>query len=263
MPNASIPHEDNKSINFFTLTIDGSSIGDVKLGTPRIPKQVLEIMNAKTGNPKKRRVFLKAPVIDVTTLDLHWDVFAWLIGVTESNITAGTADLDKTIAFKVYEDYAVDVNGKTYESGLDKTTGLALASTATSGGIVYTEDTDYAVDYTNSTVILIVGGAIADGGTVYVRTGKYTTTASKRIYIGKDIVDCEIAEVLLTHDYPKDASGNTESLTIKLYKAGITSDVEIPFGSDDLIGLPLTITGLEDSSQSAGHEWGYVDISTT
>jgi len=263
MPHASIPHRDNRSINNFEFTIDGNSIGDVRVGIPTLPKQVIDILNSKTNNPKQRQMFLKAPVLELTTLDLHWDVFAWLIGVTESTISAATADLDKTIAFKVYEDYAVNVNKRTYESGLDTETALVLASTPTEGGVSYTENTDYATDYTNGTAIVLPAGAIDDGGTVYVRTGKYITAASKRIYLGKDPVDCEIANALLTHDFPNNSAGKIQVLTIKLHKADIISDVTIPFGADDHIGLPLTVTGLEDSGQSKGQEWGYVDITTT
>jgi len=194
---------------------------------------------------------------------LHWDVFAYLIGITPTDESVSTADLDKTIAFKVYEDYAVPVNKRTFESGLDTETGLVLATTPTEGGVEKTEDTDYAVDYTKGTVIVIVGGGVSDGDTLYVRTGKYNTQASKKIHLGKDPVNCAVTNVLLTHDFPNNSADKIQVLTIKLHKADITSDVTIPFGGDEHIGLPMTITGLEDSSQAKGQEWGYLDITTT
>jgi len=127
------------------------------------------------------------------------------------------------------------------------------------------EDDDYVVDEVKGAVQCIPTGTntLADGSTVYVESGTYITADSKRIYLGKDPVDCEIANAVLSHNFPKNAAGNIETLILKLWKAGVTSDVEIPFGADEHIGLPLTITGLEDSSQAAGQEWGYLDITTS
>ena len=260
MPNASIPHEDNKSINLFDLSIGGNSIGDVKIGVPSLPKAVHEILNARSGNPKKRRIFLKPPIINLTTQDIHWDIFAYLIGVAVSNITAGTTALATDIPFIIHEEKMSAINNRSYESGVSA--GVVLSKTE--GGAALTEDIDYVVDEPAGKVQCIPTGAggVADGSTVYVKSGTYITTASKRIKLQKDIVDCEVANVLLTHDFPKNASGNVETLILKLWKADITSDVEIPFGFDDLMGLPMTITGLEDSTQ-AGQQFGYVDITTT
>ena len=261
MPHATIPHKDNKSINLFTFTIDGNSIGDVRVGVPTLPKQVIDILNAKTQNPKQRQMFLKAPVIELTTLDLHWDVFAYLIGVATTDITAGTTALATDIPFIIHEEKMSAINNRSYESGVSA--GVVLSKTE--GGLALVEDDDYVVDEVAAKVQCIPTGTngLTDGSTVYVKSGTYITTASKRIYLGKDPIDCEIANALLTHDFPKNAAGNIETLILKLWKAGITSDVEIPFGSDDHIGLPMTITGLEDSSQASGQEWGYLDISTT
>jgi hypothetical protein len=263
MPNASIPHKGNKSINFFDFEINGNSVGDVKLGIPTLPKQVLDIMNAKTWNPKQRRIYLKAPIINLTTLDLHWDVFAWLIGVDVSDISAGTTALATDVPFVIHEEKMSAINNRSYESGVSA--GVVLNSAANGVGTTYVEDDDYVVDEVAGKVQCIPTGTntLADGATVYVESGTLITTASKRIYLGKDPVDCEIANAVLTHDYPKNSAGNIETLIIKLWKADITSDVEIPFGSDGDIGLPMTLTALEDSSQASGQEWGYLDISTS
>lgn len=263
MPHADIPHKANKSINLFDFTIDGNSVGRVRAGVPTFPKQVIDILNAKTQNPVDRQMFLKAPVIELTVLDLHWDNFAYLIGVSVSDISAGTTALSVLIPFIIHEEKMSPINNRSFESGVSA--GVVLNSAASGAGTTYTEDDDYVVDEIAGKVQCIPTGTntLADGSTVYVSSGTYITTTSKRIYLGKDPVDCEIANALLTHDFPKNDAGNIETLIIKLWKAGITSDVEIPFTADDHIGLPFTVTGLEDSSQSSGQEWGYVDITTT
>ena len=263
MPHASIPHKDNKSINQFELTIGGNSIGRVRVGIPTLPKQVLPILNSKTQNPVGRQMFLKAPNIELTTLDLHWDVFAWLIGVAETDITAGTDTLSVLIPFVIHEEKMSAINNRTFESGVSP--GVVLNSAASGAGTTYVEDDDYVVDEPAGKVQCIPTGtnSLADGSTVYVGSGTYITTASKRIYLGKDPVNCEVANVLLTHDFPNNSASKIEVLTLKLHKADIISDVTIPFSNDDHIGLPLTIAGLEDSSQTKGQEWGYLDITTT
>jgi len=107
-------------------------------------------------------------------------------------------------------------------------------------------------------MVQTIGEQIADGATVYVKSGKYATSASKRILMYQDKIDTE-NNITLEHTF-----SDGETLSIYLYKANVTSPLEIqfPFNRTDLVSMPLTITGLIDTDYD-GSEYGYIDITTS
>jgi hypothetical protein len=137
---------------------------------------------------------------------------------------------------------------------------IVLNSAADGGGTTWTEDDDYYIDATRGMVMLDSSGThtVADESTGYVESGTYTTTASKRIYFSENRIDTASSSgVLLTHNYP-----DQKVMTIYLPKATITSDLDLTFVTEEKMGLPLTITGLIDTSQTSGQAFGYVNITT-
>ena len=255
MPNASLPHKDNKSVNLFTLTWDGTSIGDVVMGNCNIEKEIHDIQNALYNRTKARLEFNKEPIIEVTTTDIQYDNFAILLGTSTTNISAGTSNYATDTGFTIYDDTMTQINDDSSKVGA---ASIVLNSAADGGGSTYTENTDYVVDETRGMVQAITGGSISDEDTVYVESGTYTTTASKRVYFSENRIDTESSSgVLLTHNYP-----DQKVMTIYLPKATIVSNTEIPFVVDELMKLPLTIKGLYDSSQSSGQAFGYINITT-
>jgi hypothetical protein len=251
------PYKTNKTAGGFTIKLDDAVIGDVEEGNIVIGKENIDINNALTSRPKERLEFLLPPVITCTCVDIHWDTLSEILGIAESNISAGTDNYATDVGFTIYDDTMVKINGDSSKSGSDS---IVLNSAAGGGGTTYTEDDDYVVDDTRGMVQCIPTGThtLVDGTTVYVGSGTYTTTASKRILLQQDAIDTEVT-VELEHTF-----SDGETLTIYLYKANVTSDLTInfPFNRTEKVNLPITITGLEDATND-GSEFGYIDISTS
>lgn len=259
MPGTTRPHNDNKTVNLFTLGIAGSDIGDVTVGSAKVPKDNYDILNALVNRPKARIQFHHVPVIELVTVDMHYDNFALIAGTALTNISAGTTNLDFTIGFVIHEEKMSRINGVTYHSGV--TPGVVLNSAASGAGTTYTEDDDYVVDSETGEVQCIPTGThtLADGSTVYVQSGTYITQDSKRVKLQSAKIDTEIAGVTLAHTY-----SDAETLTLYLYKANIISDLDLNFilgGGGEFMGLPMTIAGLYDSTH-ATEEYGYLDVTT-
>lgn len=256
MPHATErPNKVNKTAGGFTLKIGGNLIGDVTDGNISIGKDVIDIMNALISRPKERLEFLQVPVITCTCVDIHWDTMSEILGIAESNVTAGTSNYATDVGFTVYDDTMTYINDDSSKAGA---ASIVLNAAADGGSTTYTENTDYVVDATNAMVQVIAGGAISDEATVYVESGTYTTADSKRILLYHDKVDTE-NNITLEHTF-----SDGETLTIYLYKANVTSPLEIqfPFNRTDLVSMPLIITGLYDSDYDAS-EYGYIDITTS
>ena len=256
MPHATTrPYKTNKSVGGFTLSIGGNLIGDVIEGNVEIGKDNIDIEDALVSRPKERLEFLQVPVITCTCTDIHWDTMSEILGIAESNVTAGTDNYGTDIGFTIYDDTMVYINNDSSKAGA---ASIVLNSAADGGGDPYTENTDYIVDAVNAMVQAIPEGGITDEQTVYVASGTYTTQDSKRILLPQDVVDTE-NNITLAHTF-----SDGETLTVYLYKANVTSSLAInfPFNRTELINIPLVITGLYDSTHD-GSEYGYIDISTS
>ena len=249
------PYKTNKTAGGFTLAIGGNNIGDFVDGNIVIGKENIDINNALVSRVKERLEFLTPPTITGTCVDVHWDTLSEILGIAESNITAGTGNYATDVGFAIYDDTMVHINNDSSKYGA---ASIVLNSAADGGGDTYTENTDYVVDATNGKVQAISGGSISDEQTVYVESGTYTTTASKRILLYHDAINTE-NNVTLAHTY-----SDGETLTIYLYSANITSPLTInfPFNRTELVNLPLVIEGLYNSTYDAS-EYGYIDISTS
>jgi hypothetical protein len=257
MPNATRPHKTNKTAGGFTLKIGGNLIGDVIEGNIVVGKENIDIMNALVSRPKERLEFLLPPVITCTCVDIQWDTISEIAGIAESTESAGTDNYATDIGFTIYDDTMVHINNDSSKTGSDS---IVLNSVADGGGTTYTEDDDYVVDDTRGMVQCIPTGThtLADETTVYVGSGTYTTGDSKRILLQHDAIDTE-DNITLEHTF-----SDGETLSVYLYKANVTGDlgVNFPFNRTELVNLPITITGLYDSTHDA-EEYGYIDISTS
>jgi hypothetical protein len=257
MPSATVPHKDNKTVNLFTLTWDGTSIGDVVMGKNNIAKEIYNIQNALYNRTKSRLEFNKEPIIEVTTTDIQYDNLGIALGTSVTDVSAGTSNYATDVGFTVYEATMVHINDDSSKIGA---ASIVLATAADGEGTTLTEDDDYYVDATRGMVMLDSSGTheVEDESTLYVKSGTYTTTTSKRIYFSENRIDTESSSgVLLTHNYP-----DQKVMTIYLPKATITSDLDLTFVTEELMKLPLTITGLIDTSQTSGQAFGYIDITT-
>lgn len=257
MPSATVPHKDNKTVNLFTLTWDGTSIGDVVMGSCNIEKEIHDIMNAYYNRAKSRLEFNKEPIIEVTTTDMQYDNLAISLGVSVTNVSAGTDNYATDTGFTLYEATMVHINDDSSKVGA---ASIVLNSAADGGGTTWTEDDDYYVDATRGMVMLDSSGThtVADETTGYVESGTYTTTASKRVYFSENRIDTESSSgVLLTHNFP-----DTRVWTVYLPKATIVSAFDLTFVTEELMKFPLTIKGLYDSTQSSGQRFGYTNITT-
>jgi hypothetical protein len=248
------PYKTNKTVGGFTLSIGGNLIGDVIEGNIEIGKDNIDIEDALVSRPKERLEFLQVPVITCTCTDIHWDTMSEILGIDESNITAGTDDYATDIGFPIYQATMAYINN---DSSKNTATNIVLNTAADGAGDDYTENTDYLVDSTRA-MVQTIGEQITDGATVYVKSGKYATSASKRILLYQDAIDTE-NNVTLAHTF-----SDGETLTIYLYKANVTSSLAInfPFNRTEKVNIPLVITGLYDSTHD-GSEYGYIDISTS
>lgn len=257
MPNATIPHKDNKTVNLFTLTLNGNSIGDVVLGNSNIEKEIHDINNALYNRAYERLEFNKEPIIEVTVTDVQYDNIGLILGTAAATISASTANWGVTTGFAIKDDTMVYING---DSSKITCASIVLNSAASGGGTTYTEDDDYVVDAARCMVQCIPTGThtLIDDTTVYVESGTYATAASERVYISENRIDTEIASgVLLSHTYP-----DKKVLTIYLPKATITSPLNLSFVTEGLMELPMTIKGLLDTTQTSGRAFGYIDTTT-
>jgi len=255
MPHATTrPSKVNKTAGGFTLKIGGNLIGDVTEGNLSIGKDNIDINDALKSRPKSRLEFLQTPIIECVCVDIHWDTISEILGIPESTVTAGTDDYATDVGFPIYQATMAYINA---DSSKNTATDIVLNTAADGAGDDYTENTDYIVDSTRA-MVQTIGEQIADGATVYVKSGKYATSASKRILMYQDKIDTE-NNITLEHTF-----SDGETLSIYLYKANVTSPLEIqfPFNRTDLVSMPLTITGLIDTDYD-GSEYGYIDITTS
>lgn len=256
MPHATTrPNKANKTAGGFTLKIGGNLIGDVIDGNITYGKEVIDIMDALVSRPKERLEFLLPPVIECTCTDIHWDTMSEILGIAESNVSAGTDNYATDVGFTIYDDTMTYINDDSSKSGA---ASIVLNSAADGGSTQYTNPEDFILDATRAMVQATSDGDITDEATVYVESGTYTTYDSKRILLYHDLVDTE-DNVTLTHTF-----SDGETLTIYIYAANVTSGLTInfPFNRTDLVNIPLTITGLYDDTYDAS-EYGYIDTTTS
>lgn len=259
MPTLLRPNKVNKLVNMFNLEIDNGgglvNMGTIKAGKSNIGKLIADILSNTSGLPTERLEFLEPPVIEATTLDINWVLWGEMLGLTVTDIGAATPALATDIGFKIYSDQNASVNGGGYY-GLDS---LVLNTAADGGGTTLTEDDDYTVAGVDGTVVCIPTGthSLANDTTVYVESGTYTTTTSKQINLLVTKVDTE-ALFKLTH-----TTNDSKSLVLYLWKANITSGLDMTFTvKPDLMGVPIVITGLDDTANHASNPLGYLSLTT-
>jgi len=257
MPSATRPADANKLVRMFNLFIDQgggeANMGTIKAGKGNVGKQMIDILSNTTSLPTSRIEFLEPPLIEATTLDINWTLLGEICGLTVSDITAGTENYATDIGFAIHDTYMVAINGESY-TGADS---IVLNSAADGGGTTYTKDDDYVVNETTGEVQCIPTGtnSLADGTTVYVESGTYTTVDSKRVNLTTGKINTEGA-VRLAH-----TTTDSKTLTIKMWKANISSPLDLTFvPRDDVMGVPLIFNGLDDTANHASNPLGYLDI---
>ena len=259
MPTTLRPNKVNKLVNMFNLEINKGeglvNMGTIKAGKSNIGKLINDILSNTSGLPYERLEFLEPPIIEATTLDINWVLWGEMLGLTVTDIGAATPALATDIGFKIYSDQNAPVNGGGYY-GLDS---VVLNAAPNGGGQTYVEDDDYTVAGVDGTVVCIPTGtnSLANDTTVYVESGTYTTTTSKQINLLVTKVDTE-ALFKLTH-----ATNDSKSLVLNLWKANITSGLDMTFvGKPDVMGVPIVITGLDDTANHPDNPLGYLSLTT-
>lgn len=252
MPQPTRPNDANKLIRTFVLKKDTVNMGTLEVGSFNVDKETYDTLSNTTGKATSRIEFLEPPVIGATLKDINWVLFSELTGTSITDVGAATPNLATDIGFPVYDEQVSAVNG----GGFTGLGSVVLNSVADGGGTTYTEGTDYEVDTVNGNVILIAAGAITDGATVYVESGTYTTTTGKKIYLKAGKIDTEGAFELVH------TCTDGETLTVYLYKANITSGIDLSFQHSPQSTIPVTITGLDDTANHSDDPFGYILIST-
>lgn len=259
MPTTLRPNKVNKLVNMFNLEIDNGgglvNMGTIRAGKSNIGKLLNDILSNTSGLPVERLEFLEVPIIEATTLDINWVLWGEMLGLTVTDIGAATPDLATNIGFKIYSDQNASVNG----GGFYGLGSVVLNSAPDSGGTSYVEDDDFTVAGVDGTVVCIPTGtnSLANDTTVYVESGTYTTVASKQINLLVTKVDTE-ALFKLTH-----ATNDSKELVLYLWKANITSGVDMTFAlKPDVMGVPIIITGLDDTANHPTNPLGYLSLTT-
>ena len=257
MPTTLRPNKVNKLVNMFNLEIDSGgglvNMGTIKAGKSNIGKLIADILSNTSGLPTERLEFLEPPVIEATTLDINWVLWGEMCGLSVTDIGAATPNLATDIGFTMYDDRVASINGGGYYG----VANVVLRSAADGGGVAYVEGTDYEIDNVNGTAIIITGGAMTDEQTAYVGAGTYTTTTSKQVNLLATKIDTE-ALFKLTH-----TTNDSKSLVLYLWKANITSGLDMTFTvKPDLMGVPIVITGLDDTANHASNPLGYLSLTT-
>jgi len=255
MPNATRPHKTNKWVRQCTLYIntggDDTNLGSVKATKISADKEIIEVLSNTTAAPYQRLEFLEPPIIEVTTLDINWTALGEICGLSVDDVGAGTEDLPTDIGFTVYTGKVASVNGGGY-TGL---TDLVLNTAADGAGDTLDVNDDYVYDAVNGTVIATGDGAITDEDTVYVESGKYTTVTSKRVNLLATLIDTE-ALFKVVH-----VTTDSKTFTFNMWKGNITSPLDLTFVTKgDVMGLPLIIKALDDTTNHATSPFGYLDI---
>ena len=235
----------------FDMYVDDGSgeknFGTIKVGSVVAGKKTIEFKDGLTGLPTERYLLPPDVKIKATLQDFETDVLDKLFHTARVAVSSSTVSVT---------DEAVTLSGThsagdwvSLDYGRDGISSVTI--TSSDGATTYTENTDYVVDYEDGRVSRLSGGAITDGQSVLVDY-TYNTETGYKITIPTDIKSSTFT-VRLSHET---MAGKT--ITIKLWKASVTSDIDWGFDLETASEIPIEFTALKDSTNGVG----YIQIAT-
>ena len=235
----------------FDLYVDDGggekNFGTVKVGSITAGKKTIEFKDGLTGLPTERYLLPPDVKIKATLQNFETDVLDKLFHTTRTAVSSSTQTVTGE-SVTVSGSYGAGnwVSLAYGRDGISSVTVKDKTDTTT-----YTENTDYVMDYEDGRIARISGGAITDGQELHV-SYTYNTQTGYKITIPTSIRSTTFV-VRLSHET---MAGKT--ITIKLWKATVTADVEWGFNLAESSEIPVEFSALKDSTNGIG----YIQIET-